>query len=293
MKQWIILIFLFSFVFGVPYQEFFDDFNYTNSQDTLLSQHGWTAVHGTNAPPSGAIYSRDLISFGLAQPGSDNRLMILKARTNGEIANIELSRLETQPVFREGTYAAQVFFDHALRKTKDGNIQTFYLISTLRFPSDTLYSECDIEYLPYDVWRRSEYTHSSVYFATWETYQPEPFIPDYTLNSQQLNLSGWHILIIRIFDGKVSYSLDRSDEPLFVHEFSPIGSTVYPESLMQLAFANWITATSNEFTERRESGLQVDWVYHAADTTLGFFEIRRRVNELRKSNILFLNDLKK
>ena len=295
MKKYLnlILFLFFSFVFGAPYQEFFDDFNYKNIEDALLSQHGWSAVNGINAPPSGARYSRDLISFADAQPGTNNRIMVLKAMTDGNVKNMELSRIETPPVFREGTYATQVFFDHALRKTWDGNIQTFYLISPQSYPVDSLYSECDIEYLPYNVWDKDNNMRNSVYFSTWESYQTSPFRPDHALDSQEMNLWGWHILFIRIFDGRVSYSLDKSEEFTVIHEFSPQGSTVYPESFMHLAFANWITSTSSDFSAWRESEFKVDWVYHAADTTLDFFEIRRRVNALRKSNISFLNDLKK
>ncbi|RKY56716.1 MAG: hypothetical protein DRP93_00775 [Candidatus Neomarinimicrobiota bacterium] len=290
MKYTILLSLLLYFLFAASGNEFFDDFNYESSGDTLLRQHDWTVVHGVNAPPSGANYSRDLVTFEPAQPGSNNRLMILGARTNGEIANIAVSRIETPAVFREGIFAARVFFDHAPHKTQDGNIRAFYLISPLHFPSDTLYSECDIEYLSYNVWETSGDTRSTVYFNTWETYQTEPYIADHALNSQQINLSGWHILIIQISGGHVSYFLDKSDEPLFVHKYSPAGSTVYPESLMHLAFANWITSTSNEFTRWRKSNLRVDWVYHAADTTLNFVEIRQRINELQKNNILYLNE---
>jgi hypothetical protein len=271
--------------------EFFDDFSYLDVRDTMLSAHGWTPVHGVNAPPSGANYSRDLVSFEFAQPGSVNRLMVLAARTGGNPFNMVLSRMETPAVFREGTYAAQVFFDHALRKTQDGNIQTFYLISPQDLSPDSLYSECDIEYLPYDVWSDESRKDSRVYFATWESFHSNPFVPDHALSSLPVNLWGWHILIIRIMDGNVTYYLDKAEEPSASHRYSPAGSTVYPESLMHLVFANWITSTSEEFSGWRESIMKVDWVYFAADTTVDFFEIRRRVNAFRKAGTVFVNDL--
>jgi Glycosyl hydrolases family 16 len=290
-KYSILLPLLLCFLFAAPAQEFFDDFNYNYVSDTLLSQHGWVAVHGINAPPARAKYSQDLLSFESAKPGSENKLLVLKAKTDGLISTIELSRLETSFVFREGIFAARVFFDNTLRKTHDGNIQTFYLISPLRFPMDTLYSECDIEYLPYDIWHPSQDKRSAVYFSTWETYQAEPYLPDQALDTKKMNLFGWHILIITISNGKVSYYLDKSEKPLFVHEFSPAGSTVYPESPMNLSFANWISSTSVKFKGWRESEMKVDWVYHTTDAGMDFFGIKRRINTFQKSSIFYVNDL--
>ena len=291
MKYLVSLFLTCSFLLASPLNEFFDDFNYESSGDTLLLQHDWTVVHGVNAPPAGSNYSRDLVTFEQAQPGSNNRLMVLKAKTDGQIKNMELSRIEAPPVFREGTYAAQVFFDHAMRKTWDGNIQTFYLISPLKYPIDSSYSECDIEYLPYNVWSKDNNMRSRVYFSTWESYCTSPYFVDHALDSREMNLWGWHILIIRISDGQVYYSLDKSEESLITHKYSPDGSTVYPESFMHLAFANWITSTSPDFSGWRESSLKVDWVYHAADTTLNFYEIRRRVNALRNASQYYVNTL--
>jgi len=293
MKYFILLILNCSLLLATSSKEFFDDFNYESSRDTLLKQHGWSVIHGKNAPPSSATYSRELVSFELAQPGSNNRIMLLKAKTDGNIKNMELSRIEAPPFFREGTYAAQVFFDHALRKTQDGNIQTFYLISPETYPIDSSYSECDIEYLPYNVWSKDGDMHSRVYFSTWESFRTNPFYADHALDSRKMNLWGWHILIIRIADGVVSYSLGRSEEALITHKYSPDGSTVYPESFMHLVFANWITSTSGDFSGPRESTFKVDWVYHTANANLDFIGIRQRVNELRKTNILYINDLNK
>jgi len=174
-----------------------------------------------------------------------------------------------------------------------GIFKHFYLISPLSYPIDSLYSECDIEYLPYNVWDKDNNMRSSVYFSTWESYQTSPFRPDYALDSQVMNLWGWHILLCGSPMGVSAIPLISLMKLLSFTSIPPNGSTVYPESFMQLAFANWITSTSDEFSVWRESEFKADWVYHAADTTLDFFEIRRRVNELRKSNISFLNDLKK
>lgn len=293
MKRFIILLCMISLVYwsSVPAGEFFDDFNYRSADDPLLDAHGWTVVDGRNAPPAGAVYSRALIRFALAQPGSDNRIMILGARTDGQIENIELSRIENRPVFREGTYAAQLFFDHALRRTLDGNVQTFYLISPFCSGSDSLYSECDAEYLPCDVWSGPESRQGALHFTTWEIFRERPFKEDKVSTLLPMPMPGWHILIIRIAGGRVAYYLDKSTEPSAVHEFSRAGSTVYPESFMHLNFANWLTSTSPDFTWRRESSFKVDWVYHAEDTVLVYSEIMKRVDSLRANSLFYANDL--
>ncbi len=263
-------------------KEVFDDFNYLNTDDSLFVAHGWIAVDGINAPPSGADYDKSLISFESDPKQPGEKWMILRAVAGVSREKLRLSRVESADRFYEGTYAARVFFDNALRKTQDGNIQTFYLITPLNYPNDTLYSECDIEYLPYDIWHPNNNKRSAVYASTWETYQPEPYVPDYAMSTAKRNLYGWHTLIIEVIDGKVKYYIDRSEQPFAVHEFSDKGSTVYPESDMQVAFANWISVLSEKHQQSRSSTMKVDWFYHAADTSMGFYEILRRVNELRK-----------
>ncbi len=291
MRRAILLLLLTACLSGRSPGEFFDDFSYTGADDPLLGPHGWRIVEGINAPPAGAVYSRDLVRFAQAQPGSGNRIMILGARTDGQIGNVELSRIENRPVFREGTYAAQLFFDHTLRRTLDGNVQTFYLISPVCSGNDSLYSECDAEYLPYDVWSGPASRQSALYVTTWEVFRERPFKEDKVSTLLPMPLSGWHILIIRIAGGRVAYYLDKSAEPSAVHEFSRAGSTVYPESFMHLNFANWLTSTSPDFTWRRESSFKVDWVYHAADTVLAYSEIMKRVDSLRANSLYYTNDL--
>jgi len=277
------------FLFASPPGELFDDFNYNDTGDTLLLAHGWNIVNGKNAPPAGAQYDRSLINF-MSDPEDPDRSWITLDAVAGESNDsMRLSRIESSDKFYEGTYAARVFFDHALRKSRDGNIQAFYLITPLDYPNDTLYSECDFEYLPYDIWDPGNNKRSAVYASTWDSYQPEPFIPDHAFSSKKQNLYGWHTLIIVVMGGEVRYHIDKDDKPFAVHRYSDKGSSVYPESPMQVAFANWISLVSEKSKDRRSSTMKVDWFYHVPDTVLYFYEIMERVNAFRKNSIDFIN----
>ena len=283
MKRFVYMALAAFLLLASPQQDVFDDFNYSSPDDSLFSHHGWIAIDGINAPPSGAIYDQSLISFESDPKRPGEKWMTLRAVVGSSSEELRLSRVESTDHFYEGTYATRVFFDHALRKTRDGNIQTFYLITTLNYPNDTLYSECDIEYLPYDIWHPKNNKRSALYTSTWETYQPEPYSPDHAMSSEKRNLYGWHTLIIEVMDGKVKYYIDRSKQAFAVHEFSDKGSTVYPDSPLQIAFANWISVISDQSYGRRSRTMMVEWFYHAPDTSMGLYEILRRVNELKKN----------
>ncbi len=276
--------------------EFFDDFSYRSNRDSLLQRNGWNIVDGIHGPPRGAHYSRDNISFSEDPRHAENRVMYLRVSTADTPESMLLSRIETPPVFYEGTYAARVYFDNALRKTRDGNIQTFYAINTLRFPNDSLYSECDMEYLPYDVWHAEGNTKSKLYLNTWETYQEDPWKADLASDTLYQHQSGWHILLFQVANGhSVIYYLDKEKEPLAEHCRSPQGSPVYPESPMRIAFANWIIArpgvSPGDSEQRRSSVMGVDWVYFAQNTALAVPDVIRRVRELQKASVGHLDTL--
>ncbi|MDZ7796887.1 MAG: hypothetical protein U5N56_07530 [Candidatus Marinimicrobia bacterium] len=279
-----------------PRGEFFDDFHYADPADSLILENGWNIVDGIHGPPRGAHYSRDNISFSEDSRHAENRFMYLTASTQNIPESMVLARIESALIFHEGTYAARVFFDNHLRKTRDGNVQTFYTINTLRFPNDTLYSECDMEYLPYDLWHADGNTKSKLYLSTWGTYQEDPWKAVHASDTLYQHQAGWHVLLFQVTGGKsVTYFLDRYEKAIAEHYRSPQGLSVYPESLMRISFANWIIArpgvSPGISEERRESMMGVDWIYHAKDTALTVPQVIQRVREMQKASVYHVNTM--
>ena len=281
---------------ALPDGEFFDDFDYESPGDPLLAVRGWRVAEGILSPPPRTRYAAANVRFAEDPSYPGNMVMYLKAVTENSHASMVLARVESEMRFHEGTYAARVFFDNALRRTRDANIQTFYTINELRFPGDTLYSECDMEYLSWDIWNTAGNTRSKLYLNTWETYREVPWMPDMASDTLHRHQSGWHTLLFRAVNGhSVQYYLDKGKEALAEHRYSPAGSTVYPESPMRMAFANWIIlrpgSSPGDSPQRRESVMGVDWCYFAADTALSAGEVLRRVRELQKASTDFLDTL--
>lgn len=276
--------------------EFFDDFSYSGNGDSLIQKNGWNIIDGIHSPPRGAYYSGENIVFSDDPGNPENRFMYLTASTQNSPESMVLARIESALMFYEGTYAARVFFDNHLRKTRDGNVQTFYTINTLRFPNDTLYSECDVEYLPYDLWHADGNTKSKLYLSTWGTYQENPWKAVLASDTLYQHQAGWHILLFQVTDGKsVKYFLDRHEGAIAEHYRSPEGLSVYPESSMRISFANWIIArpgvSPGMSEKRRQSMMGVDWVYHAKDTALTVPQVIRRVREMQKASVFYVNTM--
>jgi len=94
-----------------------------------------------------------MIGFEDDQTITGNRLMVCStyAKRESGIPVTKFSRIETDPIFREGTYLAKVKFDYTPIAAHDGNVETFYV-----YNGASPYSEFDFEYLPYDVWDKNK-----------------------------------------------------------------------------------------------------------------------------------------
>jgi hypothetical protein len=289
-EKTITLLLCFSFLFA---GEFFDDFSYKNPQDPALQEHNWTIVSGIDAPPANTTYLAENIRFDEDPDDSQNRIMHLLASCQSDRESFRLSRIQSDHIFFEGTYACRIHFDNAMAKTKDGNIQAFYTISPIMEINDSSYSECDFEYLPYDIWNSDGNTKPAYYLSTWEIYNSTPLINDYASDATKKKLKGWHLIVIQIADGKVSYYLDKNNKPVGTHSLSPLGSDVYPESHMQIAFANWISSHSEDKNKKRSSTMKVDWIYHVENEIVSLNEVYHRVRLMQKDEVKYLNTLNK
>src|SRR5262245_22913548 len=201
----------------------FDDFNYRSPDDPGLARRQWivrTAPGGPGLPD--ARWSKTGIAF-IADPDQPgNHLMQLKASTDGIPANTQQAELCHQRKFYEGTYASRIrFTDAPLRgPTGDQIVQTFFTITPLRFDLDSEYGELDFEYLPNGGWGS---TGPSLYLTTWETYRNDPWLADNIHTRRDGSLAGWHICLMQVAEGKVSYYVDGALQ-------AEHGGKYYPET---------------------------------------------------------------
>ena len=78
-------------------------------------------------------------------------------------------------------------------------IQSFYLVSPLRFAFDPEFSEVDWEYLPNGGWGSDA---TRLYGITWQTVRLEPWQAFNQSHEEPGSLNGWHVLMMQIADGK-------------------------------------------------------------------------------------------
>ncbi len=271
--------------------EFFEDFSYRNTLDPKLNERGWTIVSGLSAPPQNAKYIAKYISFTKDPNDDANTILEIKASCRNTKDSMRHSRIESGIRFLEGTYATRIHFNNEMKKTKDGNIQAFYTISSPLTEERPEYSECDFEYLPYDIWNDMGKTRPAIYASTWENYISDHATEDLAQYIKKQKLKGWHLVIIQIMNGEVSYYLDNSQKPIAIHKISDKGSDVYPESLMRIAFSNWISKVNLKQNKRRTSTIKVDWVYHIENKALSLNEVYKRVRLLQKDDIRYLDTM--
>ncbi len=267
--------------------EFFDDFTYSDHSDPVLQGFGWNVVDGINGPMTGSMYAQEQILFVNDPQLADNRLMHVVNNVAGTPASIRNARIESPIIFREGTYAARVYFDSSPANSQDGNVQTFYAINWA--PGNPDYSELDFEYLPYNVW--GDRNKKTMHTTSWARAGD---ISDNANTQTHNDFQGWHDLVIQSADGQnVRYYIDG--QLVSTHTFSDDGNSVYPRMNMQIAFANWIFFNDpvgvGPSTQQRTTTMKVDWVYHAKNRALSPAEVSGRVEALRGSGRERLNTM--
>jgi hypothetical protein len=276
--------------------EFFDDFHYTSVEDARLRSHGWRVVNWPDGPPDGAIYSKENIEFQ-DDPFLGQRVLVLKADrpTAGEGIDAlpAMSRLETPPYFREGTFAALVRFDDAPIEFRDTSIQTFYLIiyPFKSYCGKEQYSEVDFEYLPYNTWWAHAWWRTP--FNFYRTLQLASFKTadcahqNLVYRCDQIPLPGepqtrWTQILVQPAGGQVRFFLDGA-----LQSFTA-APPYYPESDMQICLANWIENLKSRLRWQymeREYLFQVDWIYFSQNPNLSWDKVQSRVNYLRSKGI--------
>lgn len=262
----------------------FDDFTYSSIDDAELSSFNkWGIVSGTSGPPEGAQYSRNNVAFISDPDNSGNKLMTLKTTVNGSTKATTHSRIETAGFeYFEGTYAARVYFSDVPFVYKDGNVQTFYTIVSSSLSGDgTKYSELDFEYLAADKWGISP-DNPVMYMTAWNRYIANPWQSWKSYMTSQQSWAGWHTFIVSCTDGvNVKFWMDGQYYGALSTTDND-GSSVYPRSLMNVSFANWIwnNATGSS-TANRTTTMQVDWTLYYKDLELSPSEVSTLVADYR------------
>lgn len=264
-------------------QILFDDFSYTAYDDPTLEEHGWTIREGDGWPGvEGATWRAENVTFVEDPDDEDNQLMVMTSSVDGD--DVYQTQLCHQRKYYEGTYASRVYFTNEPINGHDGDniVQTFYLISTPELEEHPDYSEMDYEYLPNGGWGFRD----SVFFATsWETYRLEPWFADNDSGIEEDDFSGWHILVIQVGDGEISYYVDGE-------HFATHDEYFYPEVPLSINFNLWfIDGGLLSTSEQREYSEQIDWVFHIKDVILSPDEILEQVDNFRAEETPFVDNV--
>ncbi|MEJ5999544.1 glycoside hydrolase family 16 protein [Paucibacter soli] len=255
-------------------ERFFDDFSYADLQQ--LRAGGWTPRTQAGHPGvEGANWSEQQLRL-LADPAQQgNRLLRLRASTDGSGVGTYQAQLCHQRKYLEGTYAARVRFSDAPTQGSDGDpiIQTFYTVTPLRFDHDPEFSEMDWEYLPNGGWGS---TQTRLYGIAWQTVQLNPWKSYNQAHEESGSLQGWHQLMMQVADGQVRLFLDG-------RQIARHGGRNVPVSPMSINFNLWFSPGGllPSSAEPRVYEQDVDWVFHARKELLSPAEVEAAVAAYR------------
>jgi hypothetical protein len=258
----------------------FDDFSYASQAQ--LESHGWivrTAPGWPGVP--NATWSKGDVTLVDDPAQSGNRLLRLASSTDGTGAGTRQTQVCHRRKYREGTYATRVRFRDAPASGPDGDqlVETFYAISPLKKPLDLSYSELDFEYLPNGGWG---YAPPILFVTSWETFSPEPnWIADNTSTNRVGSKDGWHVLVLQVANGTMTYFVDGV--PLANH-----GSRFYPEVPMSINYNLWFIRDGlAKSREPRRYEEDVDWAFHQAGVVLSPAQVAAKVAQLRRGGLAF------
>jgi len=258
-------------------QVFFDDFSYADR--TAFEANNWQIRDGKGHPgDKRAHWDEDNVSFHPSENGAESFLR-MTSYVNGGVDDAGQTQICHMRKYKEGTYAARVFFntDPVSGPGGDETVQTFYTISPLESPMHLDYSEMDFEYLPNGGWGQEQ----AMWTTTWETFQHEPWKMDNESNYDLKNYDGWHTLMIHAMDSTVTYFVDGK-------KFYEASSRVFPEVPMSINFNLWFIPNGLvESEESRAYQEDIDWVYFLKDKALTMDQVEQIVERFRSGEVTY------
>lgn len=301
-----------------PTAWFFDDFNYPTVQ--AMQEAGWQirsaaghpGIPGARWAPEGVTLVDDVSPPGV-KPGSagrakggrgaqtvgeggatppaqgaslaaaPQRLLLLRAATDGTGPGTTQVQVCHQRKYLEGTYAARVRFSDQPVSGADGDpvIQTFYAVSPLRFDFDPEFSELDWEYLPNGGWGSDK---TRLYGITWQTVRLDPWLAYNQQHEEfaQLGAPGndWHTLVMQVADGRTRWFVDG-------RQVAEHGGRNYPVVQMSINFNLWFSPGGPlpQGGPPRVYEQAVDWVVHVRNGVLSPEQIEAQVAQWRQRGV--------
>jgi len=255
---------------------FFDDFS--QPDPGALGRDGWTVRDQRGHPGlEGAAWGPDSIALVDDPQRPGNRLLRLRARTDGTAQGTTQAQVCHARKYLEGTYAARVRFSDAPVQGPDGDVvvQTFYAVAPLKFDFDPEYSELDWEYLPNGGWGDAR---TRLYGVSWQTVRIEPWLAFNQPHEEFRSMDGWHVLLMQVADGRTRLFIDG--ELRAEH-----GGRNYPVVPMAINFNLWFSPGGllADTTTIRVWQQDVDWVFHARDQVLSSADVQARVVAFRQA----------
>ena len=255
---------------------FFDDFSHADT--AALQRAGWRVRSAVGHPGlPGARWGGVSLVDDPAQPG--NRLVQLRAQTDGTPAGTEQAQVCAPRQFLRGTYAARVRFSDAPAAGADGDpvVQSFYAVAPLRFDFDPAFSEVDFEYLPNGGWGSPR---QRLYAISWQTARLEPWAAHNAAHEEMDVPGGWHELLIQVEATRTRHYLNGR----LIHEATGRNVPVVPMAIQaNLWFSpGGLLAPS---PAPRVWVQQLDWVLQVPGRSLSPTEVRAEVARLRAAGI--------
>ncbi|GAB1645881.1 cellulose binding domain-containing protein [Krasilnikovia sp. MM14-A1259] len=252
-------------VTGLPAGVMFDNFHYTGPSDPALAANGWKSRTEGGGPGILGSWSPDAISFPADETAMGGQALQLRTSTDGtKRGTRQAELLSTGDVFSEGTLAARIYINDKPGDGRNGDHinETFCAISSS--PSSPKYSELDFEYQPNGGWGAKG---PKLDLTSWRSAKQG----DRATRAVVGNLQGWHIVMLTVDKGAVTYSVDGRKV------FSSSGKT-YPRELMRVQFSTWLVDLP--FAGKRTWDMRVNWIYSKAKEAMSLADVEKSVKDL-------------
>lgn len=248
----------------------FDNFHYTGPADPALAANGWKARTEGGGPGIRSTWSADAISFPADPTAQGGQALQLRTSTDGTRRGTRQAELlSTGNIFATGTLAARIQFSDKPVGGRNGDHINEAFCAISPSSSSPKYSELDFEYQPNGGWGARG---PKLDVTSWRSAKEG----DRATRAVAGPLQGWHLVMLTVADGVVTYSIDGREV------FSSDGKT-YPREPMRIQFSTWLVDLP--FAGKRTWDMRVNWVYARAGQAMSVTEVRSAVDGLYAGGI--------